>query len=241
MGRIIFFMSIMAISFLVTGCPEEMVGAPCVSETDNRKFNTELLSKTADLDTKVWSIETGSVQCATHLCLTQTKQNPDAKILPSGISVSETIDLPDGVDIEFGNRADACKAYPTEENCGAKFSDDNEIIAEPPLLKFSFCSCRCEDGDKNRYSDNPDKYSDLCECPPSTHCVTVLDKIGDEGDENSTGISPKLFGGYCVPECIANPCRVGTDEAEIGEVCTPSSNSEEPWRWSCEKITNPYE
>ena len=216
MGRIILFFT-MSVAVLLTGCPEEMVGAPCVSETDNRKFSNELLSSVAKKEDVTWSIETGSVQCATHLCLTQTKKNPDADITDPG-------------------RSAACSEDPTEDNCGAIFNDDGSVEQEPVLLKFSFCSCRCEDGDGNRKADNPDKYDYLCECPPSAHCEPVLEKIGDSGDSGST-ISEKLFGGYCVPECIAEPCEDDDASHEhLGEVCTPSTNSEEPWLWSCETI-----
>lgn len=222
MGRIILLITI-SVAFLVSGCPEQMVGAPCVSETDNRKFSTELLSSVTDVEDKVWSIETGSVQCATHLCLTQAKQNKDAKI--------------GGEDDK--DRVELCRENQTEENCGAVFNSDGSVKAEPVLLKFSFCSCRCEDGDGNRYADNPDKYGDLCECPPSAHCVNVLDKIGGTGNDNDDGstISEKLFGGYCVPWCIDDQCQVTEATGDdLGEVCTPSTNSEEPWLWTCEKI-----
>ena len=215
MGRVILFCTMSAI-ILSMGCEEEMVGAPCVSETDNRKFSTELLSSVAKKDDVTWSIETGSVQCETHLCLTQSKKNPDAD------------------DIE--DRSALCSEDPTEENCGAVIESNGNVVQEPVLLKFSFCSCRCEDGDGNRKADNPDKYDYLCECPPSAHCEPVLEKIGGSGD-SSSAISEKLFGAYCVPECIADPCiDDSASHDHLGEVCTPSTNSEEPWLWSCEKV-----
>ena len=56
-------------SFLQLGCKEQMVGAPCVPETDKGDF-------AADLSGTTWSIETRSVQCETRLCVTKTEPNP---------------------------------------------------------------------------------------------------------------------------------------------------------------------
>ncbi|MBN2529515.1 MAG: hypothetical protein JXR76_24215 [Deltaproteobacteria bacterium] len=218
MGKSITFI-IVTVAFLATGCPEKMVGAPCVSETDNKKFSTELLSESDVATAMTWSIETGSVQCATNLCLTQTKVNKDAEA-----------------------KIKECQDDPSEQTCGADISN-GDVKGEPVILKFSFCSCRCKDGDDNSYADNPDKFGDLCECPPSAKCVKVLDKIGGTGDskdDNESGgsaISEKLFGSYCVPACIDTPCYNQNSSDEKGEVCTPSTNSEEPWLWSCEKLT----
>jgi hypothetical protein len=47
------------------GCQEEMVGAPCVPETDKGEFDSTLEGTT-------YSIETRSVQCETRICLTKT-------------------------------------------------------------------------------------------------------------------------------------------------------------------------
>lgn len=206
MLKTVTFISIVMV-VMASGCKEEMVGAPCVSETDDRIFNVDLLGSEAKSDDITWSIETGSVQCETNICLTQTKRNPDAD----------------------KDRRESCGAAPSPENCGAVIND-GDVEEEPVLLKFSFCSCRCEDGEGNRQADNADKFEHLCECPPSAHCVKVLDPIaGIESD--------KLFGGYCVPECIDEPCEAsGASDDGFGEVCTPSSNSEEPWLWSCKKL-----
>ena len=101
-----------------------------------------------------------------------------------------------------------CQANPTMNNC------------EDVQTKFSFCSCRCKDADDNTYQTNPDKYDYLCECPPNTLCEKVLTGI-EEAPE-------KVTGSYCIPKCIANPCV-------LPEVCTPSTNSEEPWNWKCKE------
>ena len=54
------------------GCKEELVGAPCIPETDKGEFNPTLSGTT-------WSIETRSVQCesrgAQMVCLTKTQGN----------------------------------------------------------------------------------------------------------------------------------------------------------------------
>jgi len=58
---------VMGISGLFSAsCEEAMVGAPCVPETDKGIYN-------ADLDGKVYSIETRSVQCETRVCVTKTE------------------------------------------------------------------------------------------------------------------------------------------------------------------------
>ena len=173
-----------------------MVGAPCIPETDNGTFNV-------DINGKTWSIETGSVQCATHICLTQVRTNPQVS----------------------GNRKDDCKNDPTIENC---WLNDDETEG-PVQLKFSFCSCRCRDPEGNTQATNPDKYDYLCECPPSTVCEEVMEPI--------EGVSDKLPGGYCVPNCIANPC----DSIDSIEICTPSKSSEEPWKWYCDEIVDGLE
>ena len=56
-------------SLMQIGCKEEMVGAPCIPETDKGDFSANLSGTT-------WSIETRSVQCETRLCLTKTAPNP---------------------------------------------------------------------------------------------------------------------------------------------------------------------
>lgn len=53
-------------SLLQLGCKEEMVGAPCIPETDKGDFSATLSGTT-------WSIETRSVQCETRLCVTKTE------------------------------------------------------------------------------------------------------------------------------------------------------------------------
>ena len=145
---------------LALGCQEEMVGAPCVPETDEGDYNENLGGDT------VYSIETRSVQCKTRMCLIMTTT-------------------------QTGGMADQ--------------------------LKYSFCSCRCKDAEGHSYENNPDKYDDLCECPPNTLCEHVLDDLEDAPE--------KVTGAYCIPKCIAEPCEEGQ--------CSPSKDSEEPWKWYC--------
>ena len=178
----------------VIGCKEEMVGAPCIPETDNGSVNLGINGTT-------WSIETGSVQCATHLCLTQINKSTNVS----------------------GSRTEACKKDPTLKNCWMEKDNAGTIKEGPVQLKFSFCSCRCADPEGHMYKDDHDKYSDLCECPPSTVCKEVLDPI--------EGISDKLPGSYCVPNCIDEPCDTTNGE----EICTPAKDSKKPWEWTCEK------
>ncbi|MDD5305767.1 MAG: hypothetical protein PHU25_00460 [Deltaproteobacteria bacterium] len=90
--------------------------------------------------------------------------------------------------------------------------------------KFSFCSCRCKDSEGHTYQSNPDKYDYLCECPPDTVCLDVLSAI--------EGAPEKVTGSYCMPNCIASPSVC--DSATPPEVCTPSKDSTEPWKWTCE-------
>ena len=98
-------------------------------------------------------------------------------------------------------------------------------------VKYSFCSCRCKDAQGHTYDRNSDKYSGLCECPWNTRCVEVLGTEVDAPD--------KVQGSYCLPDCVAcgnDPTIEGCQENDIcteDEVCTPSSNSDKPWRWSC--------
>lgn len=184
---------LMALMFLCTGCPEEMVGAPCVPETDKGEFNI-------DVEGVTWSLETGSVQCATRICLTQIRPNQTAS---KG-------------DCEERNNLDAC----WKGNNG------------PVQLKFSFCSCRCMDAEGHKYKDNTDKYDDLCECPPSTVCEKVMEPID--------GGPPNLPGGYCVPSCIHTPCSPDPNTGEP-RICTPSKNSDEPWKWYCAEVLDPVE
>ena len=88
-------------------------------------------------------------------------------------------------------------------------------------LKYSFCSCRCKDKDGHGYDRNNDKYDDLCECPPGSVCSP------DVVSNNIDQVPDKLKGSYCIPDCIADPCSGPTEK------CTPSNDSDEPWKWKC--------
>lgn len=92
-------------------------------------------------------------------------------------------------------------------------------------LKYSFCSCRCKDKDGHGYDRNNDKYDDLCECPPGSICSP------DVVSNNIDQVPEKLKGSYCIPDCISEPC------SGLNEKCTPSNDSDEPWKWKC-KISN---
>jgi hypothetical protein len=96
-----------------------------------------------------------------------------------------------------------------------------ELRYENKQLKYSFCSCRCRDKDGHGYDRNSDKFDDLCECPPGTVCSPYV--ISNNIDQ----VPEALKGSYCIPDCIAKPC------ANDDEVCSPSSDSDEPWKWKC--------
>ncbi len=176
-------------SLVQLGCQEEMVGAPCVPETDKGEF-----SSTLSTGSKTWSIETRSVQCETRTCLTTTQDN-------------------------MLNDSAACAADPTLDNC---WNGDNG----PTQVKYSFCSCQCQDSAGHTYSKNSDKYSYLCECPPNTKCISILKDI--------EGAPDKIKGSYCVPSCIANDmCYPIAGE---NRMCVPSSDSTKPWQWKCATV-----
>lgn len=180
-------------SLVQLGCEEEMVGAPCVPETDKGEFSASLTGET-------WSIETRSVQCETRLCATVTKENAQVN-------------------------GDVCALNPSVENCW-------EAATGAVQAKYSFCSCRCADVAGHTLNSNPDKYDYLCECPPDTKCLSVLKDIEDAPD--------MIKGSYCVPRCMANDACFPDDIDGDGELenrmCTPSSDSEKPWQWTCKEV-----
>jgi hypothetical protein len=94
------------------------------------------------------------------------------------------------------------------------------LVTAKEQQKFSFCSCRCKDADGHTYQSNPDKYDYLCECPPDTVCQEVLGAI--------EGAPDKVTGSYCMPNCIASPSL-----CLAPDVCTPSTDSTQPWKWNC--------
>ena len=112
----------------------------------------------------------------------------------------------------------------TEKYGAAKESNEISDIKkyEGTQVKHSFCSCRCKDAQGHSRDRNSDKFDDLCECPGGTVCENVL------GD-NIEGAPEKIRGSYCLPDCVSNACEEDNED----ETCTPSSNSEEPWKWSC--------
>lgn len=150
-----------------------------------------------NLDGATYSIETRSVQCETRICLTKTEVNGQATNTDK-------------------NACESCinDAEHNEEATGAC-----EDECETTQLKYSFCSCRCRDSEGNTFQTNPDKYDYLCECPPNTQCEKVIEAI--------EGTSEKIWGSYCIPNCIANGC------IEPGDICVPSKDSEQPWLWKC--------
>jgi hypothetical protein len=94
-----------------------------------------------------------------------------------------------------------------------------EGTQEDLQAKYSFCSCRCKDLEGHTFEDDPDKYDDLCECPPNTLCEQVLGDIKEAPE--------KLTGSYCIPTCVTTGCE------DDKQVCFPSEDSEKPWEWTC--------
>jgi hypothetical protein len=173
------------------GCQEEMVGAPCVPETDKGEFSSSLSD-----NSETWSIETRSVQCETRTCLTTTKDN-------------------------LQNPAATCQDDPTLENCWN--GDDG-----PTQIKYSFCSCRCQDVAGHTVNTNPDKYDYLCECPPDTKCLSILKDIEEAPD--------MIKGSYCIPNCISGTGDGCYPANGVNRMCVPSTDSEKPWQWKCEEV-----
>jgi len=145
------------------------------------------------LQGSTYSIETRSVQCETRICLTKTQ-------------VEGSVDKVFCEDCLTAN----------QDNTGDCLEDCEDV-----QLKYSFCSCRCRDSAGNTFQTNPDKYDHLCECPPNTQCVKVMDAI--------EGAPEKITGSYCIPNCIAFGCT------DLEQTCVPSKDSDQPWLWKCEK------
>jgi hypothetical protein len=193
-------------SLLQIGCKDEMVGAPCVPETDKGEFSAVATGTT-------WSIETRSVQCETRVCLTKTGPNPVSDEYDIACQAAQGLDATDG-------------GMTPEEVENAIMEACWEGEGGMVHAKYSFCSCRCRDIAGNTYNKNPDKFDYLCECPPNTQCVDVLGDIEAAPD--------KVKGSYCVPNCIAGgECYPQGGE---NYMCTPSKDSEKPWQWACSEV-----
>jgi hypothetical protein len=159
-------------SLLQLGCKEEMVGAPCIPETDKGAFSATLSGTT-------WSIETRSVQCETRLCVTKTQSL-------EGLVSAEQV-------------AACLAASPADKNVLEECWEGDD---GPVQAKYSFCSCRCKDIAGHTVNTNPDKYDYLCECPPNTKCVDVLSDIEEAPDKvkGSYCVPNCIAGGECFPQ-----------------------------------------
>ncbi|MCP4676900.1 MAG: hypothetical protein GY854_15565 [Deltaproteobacteria bacterium] len=188
------------------GCEEWFVGAPCTPETDDGTFTKELSGES-------YAIETRSSQCtgdSPMMCVTKTTTD--------GASVSEPKKAVADNPTACENNSDCSGEFPIcKDNVCNRTQHDIWIGTQQ---KFSFCSCRCEDADGNKYDRNSDKYSGLCECPPNTTCKSILGK-------NIEDAPTKIQGSYCIPACIVEECTYSD------QVCSPSSDSKEPWKWKC--------
>jgi hypothetical protein len=244
---------VILIGLVSAGCDEWMVGAPCVPETDDGTFNDGIKDIT-------YSVETRSVQCETGICITSTRRGkePDPECVVkghvcltkkwcnnNGTPTKTSYDCKDDlVCCDADNKCVRQEGFTcqTEKWCeehDSTFEQTNECDGADQVccdnrtnfekhkdtqLKYSFCSCRCRDAEGNQYDKNSDKYDDLCDCPSSTTCPSGADTtVGG----NIEGAPDKIKGSYCIPNCVLEGCTV------TGEVCTPSTDSEQPWKWRC--------
>ncbi len=189
------------------GCEEWLVGAPCTPETDDGRFTTGISDNN-------YAIETRSSQCtgdSPMMCVTATNGNKDNPKDPTeGKDCGSNNDCP--ADRPVCNENNHC----TESQYDIWLGKNGNGTQE----KYSFCSCRCKDADGNKYDSKSDKYDDLCDCPPNTRCKLILGK-------NIEKAPSKIQGSYCIPECLDQECTYEN------EVCSPSSDSKEPWKWKC--------
>jgi hypothetical protein len=149
--------ALLGVAVICSGCPEEMVGAPCVPETDKGEFNTAATGKT-------YSIETRSVQCETRICLTRTETIADM----TECKASE--DLEDCEDTQL--KYSFC-------SCRCKDLEGNTLQSNPDKFDGVLCECPpntlCEEvlGD---IKEAPEKVSGSY-CIPN--CIAVPCEEGE--------------------------------------------------------------
>jgi len=172
-------------SFALLGCPEQMVGAPCIPETDKGDFSATLSGTT-------WSIETRSVQCKTRVCLTKTA--------PSGVAAEQITACQTALP---GDQLEACwegEGGPTQVkysfcSCRCKDINGNTYNKNPDkydYLKECPPNTKCVEvlGD---IAEAPDKVKgSYCvpNCIASGECYPD-DTDGDDEVENMTCIPSK--------------------------------------------------
>lgn len=142
-------------SLVQIGCEEEMVGAPCVPETDKGDFSASLTGQT-------WSIETRSVQCETRLCVTETKENPVASSVKEECAADPSLESCWGEDGAVQAKYSFCSCRcqdvaghtlnsnpdkydylcecPPDTKCLSILKD---IEDAPDMIKGSYCVPRC--------------------------------------------------------------------------------------------------
>jgi hypothetical protein len=165
------------VSLLQLGCKDEMVGAPCIPETDKGDFSATLSGTT-------WSIETRSVQCETRLCVTKTQSL-------EGLVTADQV-------------AACLAAKPADGNVLANCWEGDD---GPTQAKYSFCSCRCKDVNGKAGCKCPpntkcvEVLGDIQEAPAKvkgSYCVPNCMASGDcySSDKNNDGEVEKLV---CMP------------------------------------------
>ena len=120
--------ALLGVAVICSGCPEEMVGAPCVPETDKGEFNTTATGTT-------YSIETRSVQCETRICLTKTDVVQDMTECKGSIANDEN-DVSDDVD--------ACQDTQLKYSfcsCRCKDLEGNTLQSNPDKFDGVLCEC----------------------------------------------------------------------------------------------------
>ncbi len=119
------------------GCKDELVGAPCIPETDKGAFTPSLSGTT-------WSIETRSVQCesrgAQMVCLTKTQGNQYFTGSQAACEVSK--------DLEECWEEDRIQHKFSFCSCRCKDVDENTYNTNPDKFDY-LCECppntKCED------------------------------------------------------------------------------------------------
>jgi len=113
---------------LSLGCREEMVGAPCVAETDNGNFNVNATGKN-------YSIETRSTGCETRICLTKTQKENNSDECSQKQSVENC----------WENNGGGEEKYPVQVkfsfcSCRCRDNDGNSYQTNPDKYDY-LCEC----------------------------------------------------------------------------------------------------
>lgn len=162
--------SVLFVGWLL-GCDSGGVGDPCVPEE-------EFSSRFSGFSILGATVESGSFQCSTRLCLMNHFQG--------------RVSCPEGQ-----SEADLELSSSDSKQCflpGTDGSDEADAIAVPvqpwdldrPAARTVYCSCRCE---------GPDPNARYCKCPSGFECRPLIPETGLGQDQ--------LVGSYCIREGTA--------------------------------------